>query len=363
MTITYKHESRTDHYGTTLWCEQYADKHSGFKKFWRWGVDNKVCGDVLYSKPNMNRLMKTYLASGEIEVEVATSANAHDAFNGNGKRKTYTIQNDLNESAGGWNLINRRIEDVTSKRDIKDIIEHILGGFDVMYNFIIGDYDYSLTIYEAWNGKTTIRVKLVNCNDFTDGYVYKEDVIAKSPNVVDEVYKAYKKAIRMTNNRNIKESLKPQHMRRINEDRIVPDVEWNEDVEWDDNYNVDYIFQLSRMVMFEVKYHRLGGNKQPYFATSAQVFCRNKKDITQGGQCQADVLKDFPVAYEFWKKWDGEHLSRLNYKKYQELLDDIEILKDEYNWDYTKSGNGFPFWREVELSKQKPKRKNTFRNR
>lgn len=372
MTITYKYESRTDHWGDTLWCELYADKHSGFQKFWRWGINQSIHSDYLLSKPNMKKLMQHHLAHGEIKVKITTS---NGGFNDEPKTKTYTIDYRLdesikpqykkrvNESAGGYKLINRRIEDVNSKSDIKDIIEHILGGFDVMYKFIIGDYDYSLTIYESWNGKTTIRVELIDCNDFTDGYVYKEDVIANSPNVVDEVYKAYKKALRMTNNRNIKESLKPQHMRRINEDRIVPDVEWNEDDEWDDNYNVDYIFQLSRMVMFEVKYYRLGGNKQPYFATSAQVFCRNKKDISRGGQCQADVLKDFPVAYEFWKKWDGEHLSRLNYKKYQELLDDIEILKDEYNWDYTKSGDGFPFYREVELSKQKPKRKSTFRNR
>lgn len=248
MTVTFYYESRIDQFGTTLWCEQYTDKHYNFRKFWKWGIDNKICGNLLLSKPNMNRLMKTYLADGEIEVETIKFNNVHDAFNGEGNRKKYIIQNNLSES------------------------------------------------------------------------------------------------------------LKFQHMRRINEDRIVPDMEWNEDDEWDDNYNVNYIFQLSRMVMFEVNYYRLRGNKHPHFATSAQVFCRSKRDITRGGQCQADVLKNFPVAYKFWKKWDGEHLNRLNYKKYQELLDDIELLKDEYNWDYTKSGNGFPFWREVELSKQKPKR-------
>lgn len=127
---------------------------------------------------------------------------------------------------------------------------------------------------------------------------------------------------------------------------------------WDDNKNVNYIFQLSRMVMFNVSYRRLMGNKQPYFATSAQVFCKNKKDIARGGQCQSDVLKDFPLAYEFWKKWDGEHLHRLNIAKYEELLRDIEELKEEYNWDYTKS-DSFPWYREVELSKQKPKRRIT----
>jgi hypothetical protein len=60
-----------------------------------------------------------------------------------------------------------------------------------------------------------------------------------------------------------------------------------------------------------------------------------------------------------WKddEWDNKHLHRLDYETYEELLDDIEVLKDEYNWDFTSRGNGFPFWREVDLSKQKPKRR------
>lgn len=248
MTVTFKYESRTDHYGTTLWCEEYTDKNSGFKKFWRWGIDNKTCSSLLSSKPNMNRLMKIYLADGEIEVETMNADSVHKAFNGEGKRKIYTIQNNLSEN------------------------------------------------------------------------------------------------------------LNHRPMRKINEDRIVPDDEWNEDDEWNDKLNVNYIFQLSRMVMFNVSYRRLAGNKQPYFATSAQVFCRNKRDITRGGQCQADVLKDFPAAYEFWKKWDKKHLHRLDYKTYQELLDDIKFLKEEYNWDYINS-DSFPFSRKVELSKQKPKRR------
>lgn len=159
----------------------------------------------------------------------------------------------------------------------------------------------------------------------------------------------------------VKESIRTQPMRKINEDRMVPDVEWDENDEWNDENNIHYIFQLSKMVMFEVDYYRLGGNKMPHFATSAQVFCRNKKGINRAGQCQADVLKDFPVAYDFWKKWDNKHLHRLDYETYEELLDDIEVLKDEYNWDFTNKGNGFHWSREVELSKQKPKRRNTFR--
>ena len=66
-----------------------------------------------------------------------------------------------------------------------------------MYKFVIGDYDYTLDIYESWNGKTTIRVELLDCNDFTDGYVYKKDIVVKTPNAIDEIYKAYKTAVRI----------------------------------------------------------------------------------------------------------------------------------------------------------------------
>lgn len=245
MTVTFKYESRTDHFGTTLWCEEYTDKHSGFKKFWRWGLDNKTCGDLLSSKPNMNRLMKTYLANGEIEVETNTVDSVHKAFNGEGKRKIYTIQNSLSES------------------------------------------------------------------------------------------------------------LNHRPMKKINENRTVPSEMWDEN-EWDDDNNICYIFQLSKMVMFEVSYKRLRGNKFPYFSTITQVFCKNKRDISCTG---SDNLKNFPLAYEFDQKWDGEHLHRLDVEKYDELLRDIEELKQEYNWEFTKSGDGFPFHREVELSKQKPKRR------
>ena len=97
MTVVFKYEERIDHYGTTLWCEQYASKPS-FVKLWRWGVDDKIGGDILHSKPNMNRLMKNYLAEGEIEVKVVRYKDVHSAFNSKGDVKEYIINNNLNES-------------------------------------------------------------------------------------------------------------------------------------------------------------------------------------------------------------------------------------------------------------------------
>lgn len=45
-----------------------------------------------------------------------------------------------------------------------------------------------------------------------------------------------------------------------------------------------YMFQITRMVLFEVSYYTLGDNARPYFATSAHKFNQPKTDYTTGGQ-------------------------------------------------------------------------------
>lgn len=39
-----------------------------------------------------------------------------------------------------------------------------------------------------------------------------------------------------------------------------------------------YCFQISKLIVFEVEYYTLGGNKAPYFSTSAAEFIRSKRD-------------------------------------------------------------------------------------
>lgn len=126
MTVVFKYEERIDHYGTTLWCEQYASKPS-FVKLWRWGVNDKIGGDTLHSKPNMNRLMKTYLADGEIEVKVVRYKDVHSAFNSKGDVKEYIINNNLNESyRPQYRKINESFEDI-----VKEVANYVLSNNDV----------------------------------------------------------------------------------------------------------------------------------------------------------------------------------------------------------------------------------------
>ena len=114
-------------------------------------------------------------------------------------------------------------------------------------------------------------------------------------------------------------------------------------------------FQLSKLSLFEVRYSRVGSNKYPDFATSGCHFIQNKKDFDYCGQCQDKLLQSYPEAKAFYEKWDAKHLSTLTPEEYDDLMKDIQVLKDKYNY-IEKLGEDtkwdFSFYTEVELSKQ-----------
>ena len=93
-------------------------------------------------------------------------------------------------------------------------------------------------------------------------------------------------------------------------------------------------FQLSKKIVFNVNYYTLGNNSSPYFSTSADEFNQPKTDYCRGGQAQEDLTKNFLAAKRFWKKWDKKHLQDLTEKEYGELMQDIETLKEKYNYIY-----------------------------
>ena len=120
---------------------------------------------------------------------------------------------------------------------------------------------------------------------------------------------------------------------------------------------------MSKMILFEVSYYTLGNNQNPYFATSACEFVRNKRDFCMVGQAQETLLKGFPEAYSFYKKWDVFHLKQLTQEQYNEMRKDLCILKQKYNNLFLEMEDGiklkpdrFNFYQLVELSKQTPKK-------
>lgn len=122
-------------------------------------------------------------------------------------------------------------------------------------------------------------------------------------------------------------------------------------------------FQMSKMILFNVSYYTLRSNKNPYFATSADEFIRSKRDFGRGGQAQEDLLKKFPTAYNFYKKWDVFHLKQLTQEQYDEMRKDLCVLEQKYNNLFLEMEDGiqlkpdhFSFCQLVEFSKQAPKK-------
>ena len=87
----------------------------------------------------------------------------------------------------------------------------------------------------------------------------------------------------------------------------------------------NYTFKITNKIIFEV-------NNNNYFATSAAEFNRNYTDFDRCGQCQPELLPDDGPAKYFYEKWDCLHLSKLNTEQEQEIMRDIDNLKDAYEW-------------------------------
>ena len=129
-------------------------------------------------------------------------------------------------------------------------------------------------------------------------------------------------------------------------------------------------FQMSKMVLFKVSYYTLGDNQNPYFTTSACKFVRNKRGFCISGQAQETLLKEFPEAYSFYKKWDVFHLEQLTQEQYGEMRKDLCILEQKYNNLFLEMEDGiklnpdrFGFYQLVELSKTHPKNKITIKEK
>ena len=92
-----------------------------------------------------------------------------------------------------------------------------------------------------------------------------------------------------------------------------------------------YAFEITRKVIFMVSYYTLGNNPSPHFCTSAVEFNQPKTDYCRCGQCQDDVLPAGSAARSFYEKWDHLHLNDLDKTEYEQVIQDIEILKESYN--------------------------------
>jgi hypothetical protein len=102
-----------------------------------------------------------------------------------------------------------------------------------------------------------------------------------------------------------------------------------------------YSFQITRNIVFEVNYYRLGDNQQKHFSTSAACFNRPKTDFDHCGQAQKELLKEGRTAMRFYNAFDKYHLNDLTSEQHAEILKRIEELKAKYNWIKTDHAASF----------------------
>jgi hypothetical protein len=112
-----------------------------------------------------------------------------------------------------------------------------------------------------------------------------------------------------------------------------------------------YSFQITKKIVFEVNYYRLGSNKNKHFSTSAAQFNQRKTDFNHCGQAQSKLLKEGRTAMQFYKKWDHRHLNDLTEQEHAEILADIEALKKKYNFTQTDTSATFSQLRELSMQK------------
>lgn len=112
---------------------------------------------------------------------------------------------------------------------------------------------------------------------------------------------------------------------------------WNRDFDYDKNnvalevagyasYDRSFREKISfkddenKTITFEVYYGDLKAKQNPCFSTTA-----NSRD--EGGQAQDRLLPEGTVVRAFWEKWDMYHLQMLTMAEYEEMLNDLEIVK------------------------------------
>lgn len=81
------------------------------------------------------------------------------------------------------------------------------------------------------------------------------------------------------------------------------------------------------MVQFGgLKYH----TQQPYFSTSGAVLNHTRNGYKRGGQCQPWILPKHSLFRKFFDKWDTLHTQSFTMEQYNDLLKDLEELKEKY---------------------------------
>ena len=93
--------------------------------------------------------------------------------------------------------------------------------------------------------------------------------------------------------------------------------------------SITLAFRDRKKVFFEINFGALKCHtQQPYFSTCANELNRNRSGFSRCGQAQKELLEN-PHLVAFYEKWDVYHLENLSMEQYNELVKDVNELKNK----------------------------------
>ena len=235
----------------------------------------------------------------------------------------------------------------------KEIVDDLYNE-EMTYSDIASKYGYSFNNYQLYNIATVYE----NAEDYIKTLI--EDVL-------EDINYHSECAEIMDNATSFKNSLF--------ESKKVEGVKIDDVKDIENRKYFSILFQLDKLRLFEVNYvlkniykGTIGKTSSTFEPTkvvdeltmNTSTFQKSKRDYQSVGYVD-EVLANYQKARNFYEKWKKEIFHSLTENEYNELLQDIEVLKNTYN--YTEQPiegpdkYGFRFSQEVELSKMKPKNK------
>lgn len=222
------------------------------------------------------------------------------------KKETKKKINDFKKRALMWS-------DIEGVDDLKDDFDK----FNACYKIVNRD--------SYWNKDANV---FTFCDDLVR-HMYNKPFCAAWVTIPEELIEYYDRVLDKMNNfidrgfvAAVKEGFLPRWNRSFGCDENNTALEVAGYVSYNRSFREKISFKddKNKTITFEVCYGDLKAEQTPYFSTSA-----NTRD--EGGQAQDRLLPEGTVVRAFWEKWDMYHLQMLTMAEYDEMLNDLEIVK------------------------------------
>ena len=94
-----------------------------------------------------------------------------------------------------------------------------------------------------------------------------------------------------------------------------------------------YMFKTAPDTIFAVDNRTIGDNDFASFNTSVYQFNEKRNNFLIAGQAQEELLQEGSVARNFYEKWKSQEFATLDDSTLNNVMSDLETLKQEYSYD------------------------------